>query len=327
MKVSSHRLKTISMLAAATALLLAHPAAAEYPDRPITMVVAFPPGGSTDQTARLLATFLQKELGGNANVLVENRPGAGGENGFRALADAKPDGYTIGFLNTPHVVTLPIERKTRFTWQSYDLLGNVIDDPANFSAHSDSDIKSLADLVTYAKAHPGEVTVGTTGIGSDDHLAMLAFQRLAGVELTHIPYKGAADVRTALAGRHIMIGAMNIGEAMAAQAGGTPIRNLGQMSLQRSEIAPDVPTFKEQGYDMVFNSLRGAAAPKGLPSPIRERLVTAVAKVAADPEFQAKMKASYTPMWFLPPNEFAAVLKKSDDEFRALWQLNPWVEK
>jgi tripartite-type tricarboxylate transporter receptor subunit TctC len=327
MKVSSHRLKTISMLAVATALIFAHPAAAEYPDRPITMVVGFSPGGSTDQTARLLATFLQKELGGNTSVLVENRPGAGGENGFRALAEAKPDGYTIGFVNTPHVLTLPIERKTRFNWQSYDLLGNVVDDPANFSVPNDSDIKSLADLVAYAKAHPGEVTVGTTGIGSDDHLAMLAFQRIAGVEMTHIPYKGAADVRTALAGRHIMMGAMNIGEAMAAQAGGTPIRNLGQMSLQRSEIAPDVPTFKEQGFDMVFNSLRGAGAPKGLPAPIRERLVTAVAKVAADPEFQAKMKASYTPMWFLPPDEYAATLKKSDDEFRALWKENPWVEK
>ena len=310
MKVSSRRLKTISMLAVATALIFAHPAAAEYPDRPITMVVGFSPGGSTDQTARLLATFLQKELGGNTSVLVENRPGAGGENGFRALAEAKPDGYTIGFVNTPHVLTLPIERKTRFNWQSYDLLGNVVDDPANFSVPDDSDIKSLADLVAYAKAHPGEVTVGTTGIGSDDHLAMLAFQKIAGVEMTHIPYKGAADVRTALAGRHIMMGAMNIGEAMAAQAGGTPIRNLGQMSLQRSEIAPDVPTFKEQGFDMVFNSLRGTAAPKGLPSPIRERLVTAVAKVAADPEFQAKMKESYTPMWFLPPDEFAATLSE-----------------
>ena len=141
------------------------------------MIVAYPPGGSTDQTARLLATFLQPELGGNANIVVENRPGAGGDTGFRALATAEPDGYTIGFINTPNVLTIPIERKTRFDWHSYDLLGNVIDDPGNFSVLSDSEIKSLADLAAYAKAHPGEVTVGTSGIGSDDHLAMLAFQR------------------------------------------------------------------------------------------------------------------------------------------------------
>ena len=291
------------------------------------MIVAYPPGGSTDQTARLLATFLRDELGGDANIVVDNRAGAGGETGFRALAAADPDGYTIGFINTPNVLTIPIERKTRFDWHSYDLLGNVIDDPGNFSVLADSEIKSLADLAAYAKAHPGDVTYGTTGIGSDDHLAMLAFERLAGVEMTHVPFKGASDVRTALTGGHIMVGAMNIGEAMAAQASGAPIRNLGQMSSQRSDIAPDVPTFKEQGYDIEVNSLRGTAAPKGLPVPIREKLVTAIAKVAANPEFQAKMKSSHTPMRFLAPDDFAAVLKQSEDQFRTLWQEQPWVEK
>jgi tripartite-type tricarboxylate transporter receptor subunit TctC len=312
------------LLTGAAMLALAGPAAADYPERPITTIVAYPPGGSTDQTARLLATFLQKELGENANIVVENRPGASGDIGFRALATAEPDGYTIGFINTPPVVTIPIERETRYDWRSYDLLGNLIDDPGNFSVLSESEIKSLADLAAYAKAHPGEVTVGTSGVGSDDHLAMLAFQRIAGVEMTHVPFKGAADVRTALEGGHITVGAMNIGEAMAAQASGTPIRSLGQMSAERSEVAPDVPTFKEQGYDIEVNSLRGTAAPKGLPEPVRERLVTAVAKVAADPEFQAKMKESYTPMRFLPPDEFAAVLQQAEDQFRALWQEQPW---
>jgi tripartite-type tricarboxylate transporter receptor subunit TctC len=224
-------------------------------------------------------------------------------------------------------VTIPIERKTRYDWKSYDLLGNVIDDPGNFSVQSESEIKSLADLAAYAKAHPGEVTVGTSGIGSDDHLAMLAFQRLAGVEMTHVPFKGAADVRTALVGGHIVVGAMNIGEAMVAQASGAPIRQLGQMSQQRSDVAPDVPTFKEQGYDIELNSLRGTAAPKGLPDAIRERLVMAVAKVAANPEFQAKMKASYTPMRFLAPAEFATVMQKAEGQFSALWKEQPWVEK
>ena len=317
----------MSLLAAASVLLLAGPAVADYPEQPITMIVAYPPGGSTDQTARLLATFLRDELGGDANIVVDNRAGAGGETGFRALAAADPDGYTIGFINTPNVLTIPIERKTRFDWHSYDLLGNVIDDPGNFSVLADSEIKSLADLAAYAKAHPGDVTYGTTGIGSDDHLAMLAFERLAGVEMTHVPFKGASDVRTALTGGHIMVGAMNIGEAMAAQASGAPIRNLGQMSSQRSDIAPDVPTFKEQGFDIEVNSLRGTAAPKGLPAPIREKLVTAIAKVAANPEFQAKMKSSHTPMRFLAPDDFAAVLKQSEDQFRTLWQEQPWVKK
>ena len=319
--------RVFSLLTGAAMLALAGPAAAQYPERPITMIVAFPPGGSTDQTARLLATFLQPELGENASIVVENRPGAGGDTGFRALAAADPDGYTIGFINTQPVVTIPIESKTRYDWKSYDLLGNVIDDPGNFSVLSESEIKSLADLAAYAKEHPGEVTVGTSGIGSDDHLALLAFQRAAGVEMKHVPFKGSADARTALVGGHIMVAAINIGEAMAGQASGAPIRNLGQMSQERSEVAPDVRTFKEQGYDIEMNSLRGTAAPKGLPDDARERLVTAIAKVAANPEFQAKMKASYTPMRFLPPDEFAAVLQQTEGQFRALWQEQPWVEK
>lgn len=327
MKGRTRSFKAIGMLVAATALFLAHPAAADYPERPIRMVVAFPPGGSTDLTARSLASFLQKELGDGANVVVENRPGASGEIGFTALAEAKPDGYTIGFINSPNVLTIPIERKPHFNWRAYDLLGNVIDDPGNFSVHKDSEIQTLADLVAFAKANPFKVTIGTSGVGSDDHLAVLAFQRVAGVKLTHIPFKGSADVQNAVAGRHIMVGAINIGEAMAAQAGGAPVRNLGQMSVQRSDVAPDVPTFKEQGFDIVFNSLRGAAAPKGLPEPIRERLAAAVAKVAANPEFRAKMKASYAPMSFLPPDAFAAVLSSGEEGIRTLWKETPWVEK
>ena len=257
----------MSLLAAASVLLLAGPAVADYPEQPITMIVAYPPGGSTDQTARLLATFLRDELGGNANIVVDNRAGAGGETGFRALAAADPDGYTIGFINTPNVLTIPIERKTRFDWHSYDLLGNVIDDPGNFSVLADSEIKSLADLAAYAKAHPGDVTYGTTGIGSDDHLAMLAFESLAGVEMTHVPFKGASDVRTALTGGHIMVGAMNIGEAMAAQASGAPIRNLGQMSSAAQRHRAGRAHLQGAGLRYRGQFLAGHGRPEGAASP------------------------------------------------------------
>ena len=101
---------------------------------------------------------------------VAYRPGAGGAIGFTELTSAQPDGYTIGFINTPNVLTIPIERKSNFHWEKYDLLGNVVDDPGNFSVHADTPIKNLAELVAYAKANPGAVTYGTTGIGSDDHL-------------------------------------------------------------------------------------------------------------------------------------------------------------
>jgi tripartite-type tricarboxylate transporter receptor subunit TctC len=300
---------------------------AAYPDKPITMIVSYAPGGGTDLTARAIAPYIEKYLGNNARIIVLNKSGAGGAIGFAQLASSPADGYTIGMINTPNVLTIPIERKSDFHWQRYDLLGNLVDDPDGFSVHNDDPIKNLKDLAAYAKAHPGDVTVGTTGAGSDDHLAMLQFERAAGVKLNHIPFKGAADVRTALAGKQIKVAAINIGEAMQAIKGGTPMRNLGSMSAARSSMAPDLPTFKEQGYDIELASLRGLAAPKGLPPDVREALVNAVAQAANDPEFKAKAANIYAPLRFLPPDSYAAELKKTEAEFAALWKVVPWTDK
>ena len=315
-------LSTISALICTAAF--AGSARADYPDRPITMIVAYAAGGSTDVTARILAVFIEKHLGGQGKVVVLNRTGAGGQVGFEALAQAAPDGYTIGFINTPNVLTVPIERRVRFHWTQFDLLGNLLDDPGGFSVHRDGNIKSLHDLAAYAKANPGQVTVGTSGVGSDDHLAMLAFERIAGVKMTHVPFAGSAPTRAALEGKHIVVGAVNIGEGKQYAETGSPILNLGQMSKVRVDIAPDVPTFKEQGYDIEMASLRGVAAPKGVPPEILKRLVDAVAKSAADPEFRQKMRAIYGPMRFLPPAEYAEVLRESEASFQALWKESPW---
>lgn len=300
---------------------------AAYPEQPIKMVVAYAAGGGTDIIARLVAQYMQKHMGGNASIVVINRPGAGGGIGFTEVSNAQPDGYTIGFLNTPNVLTIPIERKSNFHWQNFDLIGNVVDDPGNFSVHADTPIKSLAELVSYAKANPGKVTYGTTGIGSDDHLAALMLERAAGAQFTHVPFKGAAEVHNAVAGKQIMMAAMNIGEALQYQKGGTPLRHLGQMSQKRSTLAPNVPTFKEQGYDVIMASLRGVGAPKNLPPAIREQLVTALQKAVVDPEFQAKAANYFAPLRYLPPAAYAAELKDSEAGFKQLWQVMPWTDK
>lgn len=233
-----------------------------YPSQPIKMIVAYGAGGGTDIIARLMAQYMAKYLANNASIVVVNRPGAGGAIGFAELAKAPADGYTIGFINTPNVLTIPIERKSNFHWQDFDLLGNAVDDPGNFSVHADSQFKTLKDLVTYAKAHPGEVTYGTTGIGSDDHLSALMLERAAGIKMTHVPFKGAAEVHNGVLSKQITVAAMNIGEALQYAKGGSAIRQLGQMSTARTTLAPNVPTFKEQGYDIVMASLRGIAAPR-----------------------------------------------------------------
>lgn len=302
-------------------------ARAAYPERPINMIVAYAPGGGTDIIARVLAKYMEKYLGNNAAIVVQNKPGAGGAIGFGAVAAAAPDGYTIGFINTPNVLTVPIERKATFTWESFDLLGNVVDDPGNFSVHADSPYKTLGELAAYAKATPGAVSYGTTGIGSDDHLATMMFEKAAGVKMNHIPFKGAAEVHKAIASKQIVVAAMNIGEALQYAKGGTPLRNLGQMSVARTNLAPGLPTFKEQGFDIVMASLRGVAAPKGLPPAVREALVKALEKTVQDKEFQAQAASYFAPLRYLPPAQYAAELQNGDATFRALWKEMPWSDK
>jgi len=295
--------------------------------QPINLIVSYSPGGGTDITARILAPFLEKYLGNNARIVVVNRTGAGGAIGFAELARAKPDGYTIGFLNTPNLLTIPIEREAAFHWTDFDLLGNVVDDPGSFAVNtSHSNIKTLDELAAFAKENPGKITVGTTGVGSDDHLAMLLFQRLTGAKLTHVPYKGSGSVRTAISGGEIAMAAMNIGEISAYIKGGSPLRALGVMSEARADVAAHIPTFREQGYDIVMASLRGMGAPKGLPDDIRERLVRALAQAVQDPEFSAKAKEAFSPMRYLSPEAYRTLLHDTEILFQDFWQELPWSE-
>jgi tripartite-type tricarboxylate transporter receptor subunit TctC len=324
MKFLPTLLRRVLPALALTAVAVA--AQAAYPEQPIRMIVAYAPGGGTDLTARLIAPYISRYLGNNASIVVVNRSGAGGGIGFAELANAPADGYTIGFINTPNVLTIPIERKVNYHWTGFDLLGNVIDDPGNFSVHNDTPIKNLGELVAYAKANPGKVTYGTTGVGSDDHLAAMLFERAAGVQLTHVPFKGASEVHQGVVGKQIFMASMNVGEAMQYEKGGSPMHNLGQMSANRTNLAPNLPTFKEQGFDIVMASLRGIAAPKGLPPAVREQLVKAVEKAANDPEFQAKAAAAFAPLRYLPPAKYETELKTTEAAFKQLWKEMPWGE-
>ena len=156
---------------------------------------------------------------------------------------------------------------------------------------------------------------------------MLMFERAAGVKMTHVPFKGSSDVRTALLSKSITLAAMNVGEALQSIKGGAAMRNIGQFSPARTNLAPDLPTAREQGYDIELSSLRGMAAPKGLPPEIRDQLVKAVAAAAADPEFQAQAVRFFAPLRFLAPREFERVIKEAEGGFRQLWKELPWGDK
>lgn len=296
-------------------------AQAAYPERAITMIVAYPPGGGTDIAARTLAQFMEREL--RQSVVVLNRAGAGGEIGFAELARARPDGYTIGFINTPNILTMPIERRTRYQVQDFAPIANIVDDPGGFFVLKDSPHRDLAGLVAFARANPEAVTYATTGIGSDDHLAGLAFSRLAGIRMTHVPYSGAAQTRNALMTRQVTLASVNMSEGLADAQQGLA-RSLGQMAPSRWEGMPDVPTFREQGYDIVQSSMRGIAAPAGVPPEVLNKLSDTVQRIMRDPEFLRLAAQQALPLRFLGPEQYRAELAQLTEGYQRLWAEHPW---
>ncbi|MCO6416501.1 tripartite tricarboxylate transporter substrate binding protein [Siccirubricoccus sp. KC 17139] len=293
-----------------------------FPDHPLNMVLAFPAGGGTDVAARPLAKIMEKYLG--QPIVVTNRPGAAGEIGFTELARSKPDGYTIGFINTPTIVTIPIERpQARFRLDDFAPVLNIVDDPGAVWVLPDSPIKTVADLVAEAKKRPGQISYGTSGIGSDDHLAMLALERVADIKLLHVPFAGGAPVRTATLSKQIELAVTNMGEAYGDYRQGM-FRPIGQMGPSRWQVMPDVPTFREQGFDVVEGSMRGLAAPAGLPRPVLEKLVNAARQAAQDPEWQAVATQLALPLRLLGPDEYRAELVAMKSHYEKLWHQHPW---
>ena len=183
--------------------------------------------------------------------------------------------------------------------------------------------RTLDDLIKDAKSRPGIISYGSTGIGTDDHLALVLFQRLTGTSFSHVPFNGAGPLRTALVGGHVDVAGLNLGEVMPHQE---RMLVLAGASDGRSRLGPEVPTFKEQGVDLVFSSERGIVAPRGLPAEIRARLATALRAIANDPEFRKQMQTQFTEMDYLEGDAWKARLDKANATFQGLWQAAPWSE-
>ncbi len=308
----------------AAAPLAAPRAQGSFPERAISMIVAYPPGGGTDVAARLLAKVMERDLG--QSVVVVNRAGAGGEIGFAEIARARPDGHTIGFINTPPIMTIPIERpNARFKLEDFAPIANIVDDPGAVWVRPASPFRGVADLVAAAKQRPGEISYGTSGIGSDDHLAMLALERLTGTKFLHVPFAGGAPVRMASVAGQIDLAVVNIGEGISDARQGL-LRSLGVMGPARWEGAPEVPTFREQGFDLVESSMRGLAAPAGVPRPILDRLAASAQRSMQDPEFVAGAKQLLLPLRYLDPDGFRSEMLRMNEGFKALWARHPWRE-
>ncbi|NDG51181.1 MAG: tripartite tricarboxylate transporter substrate binding protein, partial [Rhodospirillales bacterium] len=253
-------------------------------EKPIEVIIPVPPGGSLDVMPRLIMPYVAARISG-MRVVMTNRTGASGQVGMEALYNAVPDGYTLGAATLPALSAIPLERSVRFQALSFTYLANVVEDANAFYVRADSPLRSLADLVATARARPGGLTYGTGGVGTDDHLFMLAFEREAGLPPSvHVPFSGVPPQIPQLLGGNLDLVAANVGDVLPLVLEGR-LRILAQAAENRQREAPDVPTFREAGLDGVAGAARGILAPPGLPPAITQRLTTAFAEVLRDEGF------------------------------------------
>ena len=254
--------------AALTAVSLGTANAQTFPAKPVKLVIAFPAGGPTDISMRVLADNASKILG--QPVIVENKPGAGGTLPAQALQTAQPDGYTLAQIPLG-VFRLPYT--TKINWDpvkdiSYVL--NVTGYAFGIVVPADSPLKTWTHFVAWAKANPGKLSYGSTGTMTSPHLTTELIAQKLGIELLHVPYKGSADLMQATLGGQLMAAADSTGFAPQVEAG--KLRVLNTWGAERLAKFPDAPTLKELGLDIVQNSPFGIGAPKGTPAPVVKRL-------------------------------------------------------
>lgn len=289
---------------AAVALMVAGgPAMAEFPEKPITMIVPWTAGGSTDQTARALAAAAAKDLG--QPIVIVNKPGASTTLGMSELAAAEPDGYTIGTLSSTTYMAqitgmqVPYDMLESFTFISYygdNMIGIV--------TMKDKPWNSLEELVQAGKEKPGEISFGTGGVNTTQHLMAEAVQKTSGAKFTHIPHRGSAESLPALLGGHVDF--LSEVSVWAPQAQAGEVKVLAINLPKRSESFPDVPTLTELGYT-ALRSVQGIIGPAGIPDDVRAKLEAAFRKALGDENFISTMK-----------NLRMEIVDMSGAEFRAM---------
>ena len=285
--------------------------AGDYPERPISVVVAYNPGGATDFQARLvtmMAAHPKKDYLGQPIVII-NKPGAGGKVGWNWFASkARTDGYDLAAYNVPHFISQSIVfDDTKYNIDNLEPIANWGADPAVLIVGKDSDFNSLEDLMAFAKSNPGAVTFSGAGKVVGHHIAFLQFEKASGLDLTYVPHTGGVPALTAVKGGQVMAGFNNLSDAYRSQS---EIKILAIADLQREEtFLPDVPTFREKGVDVDNSSVnfRGIMARKGTPDEIIQFLAEKVPLMFNDKKTLAQMKKGGSPVRIMTRDEVKAM--------------------
>jgi len=286
---------------------LSTPLLAAWPDdQSIELVVGFAPGGGTDLMARAMAPYMEKKLGGRARIVVVNKPGASGEISNTYVARAKPDGYTIGFINVPGFVFTPMYKKTAYQNDDLRIIARVVDDPSVLMARKDAKNGSLQEIVATLKKDPESLSFANSGRGTSGHLSLLKLQQVGQFKGSAIAYKGAGEFKSALMGGHVDYAFASVGEFLAAN--NDSVRAIAVLSDKRFDVLGPVPTAKELGFNALISSERGIAAPKAVSDEIAQRLQQAIKETLEDPVFIASVKNDSAVLAYLPGAEWTKSL-------------------
>mmetsp|Transcript_1866 Transcript_1866/g.3214 ORF Transcript_1866/g.3214 Transcript_1866/m.3214 type:complete len:323 (+) Transcript_1866:187-1155(+) len=279
---------------------------ANYPERPIMMMVSYGAGGATDFQARIVTMTAGNEDALGMPIAIINKPGAGGRVGWNWLAgQAEADGYTLGAYNIPHFIAQSIKGGVQYSRDSFEPIANWGADPAVLVVGADSAFNTLEDVVTFAKENPGKLTTSGAGLFVGHHIAALQMEKAGDMKMAYIPTKGggAAAMKAVIAG-DVMAGINNLSDAFRAREAGN-VKILAVADLERNEFLPDVPTMMEAGLDVDNSSVnfRGVMVPKGTPQGIIDKLAATVPTMFENGRVAGKMKAGGSPMHVMTRDE------------------------
>jgi tripartite-type tricarboxylate transporter receptor subunit TctC len=278
--------------------------AQDYPTRPVTIQIPYPAGGSSDVGARIVASIAEKQI--SQPIVVVNKPGAGGQIGWTELARQKPDGYYLGGINLPHLLTTVLDPERKAVFKAEDIVPIISQalDPTTISVRPDSPWKNLKDLIDEAKKKPGEIKAGIVGYLQDDEIGYLQFAEAAGVKLRLVYFDGAALAITALLGKHVDVLFCTVADNYSQWKSGR-IRMLTIMDKERTKFYPDLPTTAELGFPTVLSaSTRGIAGPKGIPGPIVKKIEQIFQKAMMTQDHMDKLESAGMPVKIMLAEEF-----------------------
>jgi tripartite-type tricarboxylate transporter receptor subunit TctC len=311
-------LKQLGLVAVLAAGLLGVGAASaqKYPDKPVRMVVPFPPGGGLDTVARVVASELSKQLG--QNVVVDNRGGASGVIGVSAAVRAPADGYTILFASSDTLTVLPLMKKLPFDAATeLTPIAKVADLYIVFASNPAVPVKSIQDVIEMAKKKPGQLSFASPGTGSVSHMTFEGFKLMTGTDIRHVPYNGGGPAQIGVIGGQIELlsGGANLYKAIGAGR----LRGLSISAATRNPLLPDVPTLVESGVkDFVFSSWFGVFVGAQTPEPIVKALATALRETTQTAEFKTKVEAVGGTPTYLAGKELIDYMKSESDRWKVI---------